>query len=321
MPHALFGFDWRKSPAHHLLLTKFLYPQDADRLARSEDWKKALGEDPSKAIRRFMEEGLLESIELTELVDKRYRVSDLREMLRQRGLETAGRKDELISRLIGADPEGMKRAVSGMMFLRCSPQGRQIAEEYLAREQTKREQVEQEVISALKRRSFRDAVLKIASYEAEQVFPRGMGIDWKHYDPSNDVEMLQVIFQTKPRRLSFLTDAQLENVRVAAGMRVLMWDVGQAVKWLEANQTTELGISCEMAVFDLESSARFRVEIARLRQLGYKWVRIHTCNDSHVCEACKRLSSKRYSIERVPDLPYEKCTSEVCRCWVVGSLE
>lgn len=321
MLRVLLGFDWRKSPAHYLLLTKFLYPQDVNNLERSEDWKRALGEDPRRAVRRFIEEGLLESVELAELVERRYRVSDLKKMLQQRGLAVTGRKDELISRLIEADPEGTKRSVSGMTFLRCSPKGRQVAEEYLAQEQAKRERLEKEVVLDLESRKFRDAALKIASYEAEQVFPRGMGIDWKHYDPSNEIELLQAIFRTKPKRLSFLTDAQLENARVAAGMCILMWDVGQAAKWLEANQP-ELGSSCRAAIFDLVSSARFQVEIDRLRQSGYyKWVRINTCNDDLVCEACRKLSSKRYPVDKVPELPYEKCTSEVCRCWVVGSLE
>lgn len=78
MLRVLLGFDWRKSSAHYLLLTKFLYPQDTNHLEGSEDWKRALGEDPRRAVRRFIEEGLLESVELAELVDRRYKVSDLK---------------------------------------------------------------------------------------------------------------------------------------------------------------------------------------------------------------------------------------------------
>lgn len=315
------GFNWRKSPAHYLLLTKFLIPQDADHLAKSEEWKKVLGEDPIRAIRRFLEEGLLEPVELAELLDRYYKVADLKRMLQERGLATAGHKQELISRLIEADPEGMKRATSGMTVLRCSPQGRQLAEEYLAREQARREQVEKEVISDLERRKLRDAVLRVASYEASQVFPRGIGLDWRHYDPANDVQLLQAVFQAKPRRLGFLTDMQLEDVRVAVGMRVLMWDIGQAAKWLENRWPEGLGVACRVAILHMESFARFRIEITCLRQSGYKWVRINTCNDAYVCEACKELSLKRHPIDKVPELPYEKCTSEICRCVVVGSWE
>jgi len=242
-------------------------------------------------------------------------------MLQQRSLTTAGSKSELISRLIEADPEGMKRAAAGRTLIKCSPQGRQIAEEYLQREQAKRAQLEKEVILDLERRKFRDAVLKVASYEAALVFPRGAGIDWKHYDPSNDVEILRAIFQVKPKRLSSLADTQLENVRIAVGMRTLMWDLGQATEWLEANQPVGLVVPCRVAILDLESHARFKVEIARLRRLGYKWVRINTCNDDYVCEACRRLSSQRYPIDKVPELPFEMCTSEACRCSVIGSLE
>lgn len=311
-------FDWRTSPAHWLLLTKFLYPQEVDRLAQDESWKRALGEEPVKAIERFIVQGLLEPLEVSELLGRRYKVSDLKEMLRQRGLTLSGPKEEMISRLIAADPEGMKASVSGLTVLRCSSQGREFAHEYLAREQAKRHQLEQHMISDLRRRKFREAVMRMASYEAEQVFPRGMGIDWKHYNPSRDVEFLRVVFQAKPKRLAHLTAAQLENVRIAVGMRVLIWNVGQAIEWLKANRPVELNVPCKVAILDLETCANFEFEIAHLRGLGCKSVKISTCNDDHVCKGCRELSRNVYSIDRVPALPYERCTSEVCRCAVTG---
>lgn len=317
----LFGFDWRKSAAHNLLLTKFLHPQDPDSFARRDEWRQALGEDPCRAIKRFVYEGLLEPVPLPELLARQYKVSDLTKMLRHRGLRASGRKAEMIARLIEADPKGMEKAVAGVTLLKCSERGREVADAYLARERSRRERMEEEVIEALKHRKFRNASLAVASYEAEQVFPRGMGIDWKHYDPSGDVELLTAIFQHKPNRLQHLTDVQMEPIRIAAGMRVLGWNLGQATEWLEANRPDVLDVPLGVAVLTVESYARFRVEINRLRQRGYKWVRVKTRNDELVCDACKKLSAKQYAIDKVPELPYEKCTSEVCRCWVVGSWQ
>lgn len=314
----LFGFDWRKSPAHNLLLTKFLRPQDPDSFARRDDWTRVLGEDPRRAIKRFVDEGLLESVALAELLARLYKVSDLKEMLQQRGLPVSGRKEDLIARLIEADQKGVQRAVAGVTLLRCSAEGRQVAEEYLAQEQIRRERMEKEAIEALKSHRFRDASLAVASYEAKQVFSRGMGIDWRHYDPSNDVEILTAIFQQKPKRLAHLTDVQMEAVRIAAGMRVLGWTLGQATEWLEANRPDGLDVPRNVAVHTAESYARFVVEINRLRQLGYKWVKVNTCNDNLVCEARKKLATRKHAINKIPELPYEKCTSEVCRCWIVG---
>lgn len=316
----LFGFDWRKSPAHNLFLTKFLYPQDPDSFAKRDDWMRVLGEDPRKAIKRFVDEGLVEPLTLSELLARQYKVSDLKEMLQQRGLPVSGRKEDLIARLIEADRKGVERAVDRVTLLRCSSKGRQIAEEYLTQERIRREQMEKEVIEALRSHRFRDASLTVASYEAEQVFPRGMGIDWKHYDPSNDVELLTAIFQLKPKRLAHLTDDQMEVVRIAAGMCVLGWNLGQATEWLEANQPDGLGVPCNVAVSIAKSYAWFVVEISHLRQLGYKWVKVITCNDDLVCEACKKLAARKHAIDKVPELPYDKCNSEVCRCSIVGSL-
>jgi hypothetical protein len=317
----LLGFDWRKSPAHLLLLAKFLDPQTPERFAKSDDWVRVLGEDPRRAIKRLVDEGLLEPVALPELLARQYKVSELKKMLQQRGLVTSGRKEDLIARLIEADPKGMKKAVAGVTLLKCSSQGQRVAEEYLAQERIRRGQMEEDTIEALKRHRFREASLTVASYEAEQVFPRGMGIDWKHYDPSGNVELLTAIFQHKPKRLDHLVDAQIEAVRVAAAVRVLVWNVGQATEWLEANQADGLRVSCSVAIHIVESYARFRVEITRLRRSGYKRVRVNTCNDNLVCDACRRLSTRQYAIDKVPELPYEKCTSEVCRCWIVGSWQ
>ncbi len=311
-------FDLKKSPPHCLLLTRFLHPQEIGRFAESKDWERVLGEHPRKAIQRFIDEGLLEPVELPELLARYYKVNDLQEMAKQRGLSASGRKDDLISRLIEADPEGMKKAVAGVTLLRCSQRGRQLAEEYLAQERDKQEKTERDVIAALEKHRFREAALIVASYEAGQVFPRGMGIDWKHYNPSRDVELLTAIFQLVPRRLTHLSYAQMEKVRIAAGVCVLMWTLGQATEWLKSYETQELGIPYEAAIFMAKSYAGFKVELNHLRQSGYKWVRIMTCNDDHVCESCRKLAARRYAIEKVPELPYEGCTSEVCRCSIVG---
>lgn len=314
---SLFGLDWRKSPAHNLLLSKFIYPQNPDSFAQRDEWRRVLGEDPRRAIKRFVDEGLLEPVALPELLARQYTVSDLKEMLKQRGMPISGRKEDLVERLVEGDPKGMKKAVAGVTLVRCSSQGRRIVEEYLAQEQTRREQMEKDVIEALKHHRFRDASLAMASYEAEQVFARGIGIDWKHYDPSSDVELLTTIFQQKPKRLAHLADAQMEAVRIAVGMRILVWNLGQATEWLEANRPDGFDVSCKVAIHIVESYARFMVEVDLFQRLGYKQVRINTCNDELVCDACRKLAARQYPIDKVPELPYAKCTSEVCRCWIL----
>ena len=69
MLRSLFGFDWRKSNPHLLLLSKFLHRQTADYFEESENWKTVLGESPKQAIKRFIDEGMLAHANLNAQLD------------------------------------------------------------------------------------------------------------------------------------------------------------------------------------------------------------------------------------------------------------
>ena len=102
------GFDWQKSPAHMRLLSKFLRPRVAEDFSKTSGyWEKQLGETPQKAIERFLDEGVLVHADFSEHLTSKFKVTELKGMLEVRGLPVSGRKSELISRLVHADPEGL----------------------------------------------------------------------------------------------------------------------------------------------------------------------------------------------------------------------
>ena len=191
------GFDWRKSKAHLLLLNKFVNARCPDDFALSDEWKNVLGEPPQQAIKRFIDEGMLVNADLNDLLSYKSRADELKGMLRQRGLSVVGRKDELIRRLVQADPNSMEKIVAGLILLKCTPHGQEISHEYSVAEKEKRIRTEQQVMEYLSKRKFKEASLTVAAYEAEQVFSRGMGVDWKHYNPNRDIEILAGIFGSK----------------------------------------------------------------------------------------------------------------------------
>lgn len=317
MLRALFSFNWRESPAHLLFLSKFLRPRTVDDFSKSDAWKAALKESPSKAVQRFLKEGMLEYADLAGLLEYGYRVSDLKSMLKERGLPVSGRKRDLIERLIQSEPDGMKRSTRGLRVLQCSQQGRAIAEQYLASEKEKRVLAEQQVLDLLGQRRFREASLLVASYESKQVFPRGLGIDWENYDPTHDVEVLNIIFKSKPRILAHLNDEHLEHLRIAAGMMHL-WGTNRAKGWLPPGFKTMLSMDNDTAARMMIFYATHQIQMAQYRKLGVKKIKIITANDTYVCEACQKMASKEYRLSQVPELPYEKCTCEMgCRCTAV----
>lgn len=314
MLRSLIGFDWRKSQAHLLLLSKFLYPQTAERFAKADYWKDALGETPQQAIKRFQNEGVLVTPGLCEHLAYRYKVGELQAMLKQRSLPVSGRKAALISRLVEADAGGMKKAVAGLTVLQCSDRGHEIASQYLALEKQRREAAEQEVLVILQKGKFREASLLVSSYEAKQVFSRGLNIDWKNHDPGCDVPGLESIFGSKPKILARLDQGKLGPLRLAAGMMSL-WGTNKARAWLPAGFETGLAMDSDSAARMLLFHARHQANLEKYRKWGIKSVEILTANDRLHCEACRKLDAKTFELSEVPELPYEKCTSEIgCRC-------
>jgi hypothetical protein len=169
----------------------------------------------------------------------------------------------------------------------------------------------------LKRGELEKASLRVASYEAEQVFQRGINVDWKNYDPSRDISLLRGIFEGRPKALSQLSEDKLGSLRLAAGMMQL-WGTGRTKGWLPPDFETGLAMDNDAVVRLLLTQAHYRFDMEQIRESDLiKLCEIRTCNDEHVCEACRELTATHYEPSEVPELPYEKCTSETgCRCWV-----
>lgn len=126
--------------------------------------------------------------------------------------------------------------------------GSDIAKQHTSLESEKRNKVEQQAMDYLITRLFKEASLAVANFEAEQVVSRGLGVDWKHYDPKSQIEILDSIFKSdKPGILSKLDDNKLEPLRIAAAM-MEMWGTNTATKWLPANFETGLSMDNDSVV-------------------------------------------------------------------------
>ncbi len=317
------GFDWRKSKAHLLLLSKFIHATHfADYLAGHDLWKNwwnnELGEPSGKAIKRFGDEGMLmTATDLNDLLSYKYKVPELKDMLKQRSLPVSGNKDELIQRLVQADPDGMKKAVAELSLLKCTQRGHEIAERYVEAEKENRSQVECQVIDYLVKRMFREASLTVANYEAGQVFARGMGIDWKHYNPNRDIQLLQYIYGNKPEILNKLDDTKLDSLQLGAGM-MLLWGEHKATKWIPKDFETGLSMNTDVAARMLLFHAQNKAKLMQFKEEGVKYVEVLGSPDS--CESCNKMAGKQYKLSDAPKLPNPNCTHEMgCRCNYLAS--
>ena len=95
-----FFIDWKKSPAHWLLLSKFLKPKMIDDFTNDENWKAVLKASPKKFIKTLYKKGILDNAPLEAIMDYKFTISKLKPMLKGYQLKVSGRKAELIKRLI-----------------------------------------------------------------------------------------------------------------------------------------------------------------------------------------------------------------------------
>ncbi len=314
MLRSVFGFDWKKSNSHWLLLTKFIDARVQNYFSGMEAWEAVLGEKPSQSIKRFVDEGLIGPADLENALSCKYSLPELKNLSKQYGLPVSGKKIDLIKRLLATDPVTMKKSMAGLTILQCLPKGKEMAEEYLKTQNERRNHVEAQVLEYIKQGMYREACLAMGAFEAEQVFPRGLGTNWKNYNPDRDVDLLNLIFKDKPKILSGVTDDNLNILRVGASMMIL-WGVNSAKKWMPTDLSLNLAFDNDTAARMVLFHARYKSNIAQYKK-NYdvvKSVEILTTSDS--CDECKKFAGKRYSLNNVPELPHEKCTHKYgCRC-------
>lgn len=153
-------------------------------------------------------------------------------------------------------------------------------------------------------------------YEVQQVFKRGMGIDWNKVEVSEYSTGLSILSSSSPKILSDVSKENLEIIRLAAGFNYL---------WGQRNLEILSGLSDFSKRFDNETCADLLTSYVynqnslrnyRSNSDVISSVEIYTCNDDVVCPECKKIASKKYKLSgEVPELPYPGCTCEHgCRC-------
>jgi hypothetical protein len=298
---------WQNSSAHLDLLSYFVTPKQTKPINKLQKWENPLGEPVSAAIKRFLENGMLQQANPINYLIALFNSTELKQQLKNRGLSQSGTKEEMATRLLENDPKGVNKLISGTVVLICSENGKTVALEYKAREdQRKREAIalsKNELLNG----NYRKASLIMAEYQSKCVFPDGMGIDWNKYDTSRDESILKYIFLKTPKLVIKRGWDKLPDARMVAGMMEL-W--GNALN---------AGIICDTdtdnAARAYFSHAHFLVEINNARDIGSKFVSITNCNDFIVCQACNKVVDKKFKINGVPELPLADCENENgCRC-------
>jgi hypothetical protein len=211
----------------------------------------------------------------------------------------------------------MMAKVPNLDLVECSNDAKAIAEQFVSEEKGEREVAEKKSLEYLRLGDFRSASLAVSDFEAKQASPRGLGIDWTKPNTEGNVQLLEAIFESRPKILAGLPETDWQPLRIGAAMMHL-WGTNKASKWLPVDF---VGIS----KFDHDTAARmilFSVQhlssIESWSKMASEIRKVEILGSEDSCPACKKLAGKRFSIDNIPELPYERCTHEMgCRCEVL----
>lgn len=313
----IFGINWKKSPAHLELLSKFNHPTDPKSIYKNSDWSSVwetvLKENPKKSIQRFVNEKYLVKPDLPGLLEFKFKLTEIKHLCKKYGLIVSGKKDELIERLIESHPEEISKLVIDLDILVCSDIGHLLVDPFIKSKQEERHQAESKVIEALQARNFRLATVTVVEYEKKQVFPRGLGIDWNNINLDRYVVPLKEMYSSKPKILADVPEEKMEQIRLSAATSYL-WGTGRP----KVQEDIE-GISSK---FDNPTAA----QMVLMWLYSKNSLNNYRCNSDVVkfikilpspfaCEECKKLSEIEFKLSEAVELPYHRCTSKNgCRC-------
>jgi len=224
-------------------------------------------------------------------------------------VSSSGRKDQIAERLVKTNADAVAKLLTGFEAFSCTEKGLAIVRDFEARSRNAKKQAETAAIEALKSNRLKDACRVVAAFEATQVSPRGIGIDWSNYDDSYDLAVLTYVYSLTPKRLERLSDERLLELRVAAAMTHL-WGEKSPVSWLSELDLEEVGLCSDDAALLLLARAQFHQKLVSMKGCGIKKVIIIGNPLDAVCAECKKQNRQIYQINEVPELPLDSCTCE-----------
>jgi hypothetical protein len=318
-PPLIAGKSEITSPAELIFLSKFKSGATVDGISRPDDWAGVLHTTPAKAVRKFLANGFLQAADLETSVQSGFNGNQLKVLAKERGLPVSGIKKVLARRLIGADADGMTKLLARRQFYVCTAAGQVALEKFESANARTKQDAETASLAALQLGKLRDACLVVSRYESQQVFPRGLGMDWKNYGRGSELRILEFIFSSCPSRFQNLPPDKLTILRAAAGM-LLIWGVGDATPWLNNLQLEEELWPPEVAARMFLFLAQHRQSIDEFRAAGFHRVLVMG-NDLDQCPECTKHAGKIYRLDKVPNVPFEKCTCpNGCLCSINADL-
>ena len=268
---------------------------------------------PSRGIKQLLKKGLLETAPLEQSLQAKFNAAQLKALAKEKGLQVSGTKKTLAERLATAYPQDIVTLLEGQAFLICTPIGLTAVEQFETHTAAAKQAAQNASLTALQAGRLREACLAVAHYEARQVFSRGIGMNWATYGSGSELRVLQFLFSRCPAQIRHYPSDRILMLRIAAGM-IYLWGLSNPSPWLLTFQADSWApeVAARMLLFYAQHFQRVEeLEAARMTRAV-----VMGC-DLDQCPECRKQDGKVYRTNKLPDIPFAKCTCpEGCRCMI-----
>jgi len=269
---------------------------------------------------KFVADGLLTAASLASKLEGEFKATDIKEFLRQRALPQSGRKADCIARLVAADPTGMESKVAGIAAYVCTPKGKEIAEQFLSAEAERSRVAREKSLRLLQGGDVHGSLVVVAEFERQQVFQRGVGVDWNNRPSREDADLVHSILSARPSILKGMPENGWRIFQTAAAM-MEMWGERSAKQWLPEDIAGPTNLDKETAARMILFAGQTKTTLGKLLQSEYKRVEVLGSDDTS-CPPCRKIARRKYRISDAPEIPCPDCTNEAgCRCMLMPVFE
>ncbi|GAB0058065.1 hypothetical protein SIID45300_02405 [Candidatus Magnetaquicoccaceae bacterium FCR-1] len=196
---------------HLYFLSCLTKPFSKKNLDNRESWDSYLGESRFTFVDRMIKEGLVQHLDIDEQINLIFTVSELKSLLKERGLRVSGNKPELVSRLCAHDPEGMAQIASAKGGGWCvSPKGAELVDQHNREMRLDFDTTIQKIYYFLEKFDYWQAEKIAIEYGNRQVWTFYIGVNW-----GRNIQIMQEIMESIPDDYVG-NEAILEELRIPA---------------------------------------------------------------------------------------------------------
>ena len=244
------------------------------------------------------------------------KVKELKALLDKKSLDTKGKKDKLIEKVAdNYTNEELKYIIEWRKRYTLTKNGKEIVDSYILNQKQLYNDLIRDVFTLIKELNINDAYIKIANYEKDRVFKRGMGIDWSK-------EAKVGIDKKEEETYKDLLKFEFNNSNLAVA------SLGGILLGIDSKKTVKLfkdyleeDDNLVENVHYIQSIIFSKRAIKKYLEFGTSKYQILVTFDKNVCEKCASMDDKVFKCSEAKvgiNLP-PFCKK--CRCTTLHYLE